>query len=308
VESAIPPILLLQLADGSGHAVTAVGHAHRRPTQPFERAKALWLGKPLLRYYRSSDWVPHFYVHDDQHGIFRKLTFLEPAPEQIETDIRNTYKNTLIQVPEDEENHEWRGAELEEWHCPVALEMNDLVGDLGNNIPERIFANLWGIIAPIPKGITLSHAEAETKSAWIIRRVFDQLEMIIPDDLVIRLYLTRSNDYKQRIGADKSFNKGTSLIYRLKPMPKWIWVAELSQTNLMNVKSVKDIRIRGELILDATGNPWPTDFLAFHWVEDSGDGLIMTMTRDDRDIHEASSSGWEVKGEGFYRPLIRVSK
>jgi hypothetical protein len=79
----------------------------------------------------------------------------------------------------------------------------------------------------------------------------------------------------------------------------------MSQIPLINTENVNDIRIRGELILDATGNPWPNDFLAFHWINDDNDGLLTTMRRQEEDISRAVSTGWRIPNEGTYSPLIR---
>jgi len=79
----------------------------------------------------------------------------------------------------------------------------------------------------------------------------------------------------------------------------------MTSVGLMNAANIDDLRIRGELILDATGNPWPTDFIAFHWIRDDDDGLMFTMTRQDSTIDEALSVGWRYPQEGTYPPLVR---
>lgn len=95
-----------------------------------------------------------------------------------------------------------------------------------------------------------------------------------------------------------------AMFYQGKPMPKWIWVFELSTAALMNTVRLDDLRIRGELILDATSNPWPTDFVAFHWINDDGLGSLDTMSELDATIDQAMRQGW--KGtDTFYRPMTR---
>lgn len=293
VESGIPPILLLQLPNGAGHAIAAVGHAHSRPLKPQWQARVSWLGKEIIRYFRSSEWVPYFYVHDDQRGIFRKLSFLDPDSNQLRQRILNAHAHTRFPVE--------LNVDLRTWHCPVSIEVNLPKAE----IPREEIANLWGIIAPLPRGVTLSHSEAESKSAWIIRLCFDRLGLTIPDDLVLRSYLVRSNDYKMRLGQSSDIHPFRQMLYRGKPLPKWLWLTEMSTINMVNAASVNDLRIRGELVLDGTGNPWPTDFLAFHWISDDNDGLIATMTRSDQDVTDAIAIGWRLPGEQPYRPLTR---
>ena len=79
----------------------------------------------------------------------------------------------------------------------------------------------------------------------------------------------------------------------------------MSTVSMMNVASSDDLRIRGELVLDATGNPWPPDFQIFHWITDDNDGLVATMVRGDQDITDAVRIGWRIRGEQPYRPLVR---
>lgn len=76
VESETPPILLLELPDSNYHAITALGHAHKRPLESTLQITIERLGRTILKYCRSSEWVPYFYIHDDQRGIYRELRFL----------------------------------------------------------------------------------------------------------------------------------------------------------------------------------------------------------------------------------------
>jgi len=294
VESGIPPILLLEMPNGAGHAVTALGHGHNRPITPQWQARVSWLNTNILAYFRSSEWVPHFYVHDDQRGTFRKLRFLDMNPQQLRQAITTEHANASLPV-------EIKDGVLEAWHCPVAIHI-----DIPKpSILQMEIANLWGIIVPIPRGITLSHSEAESKTAWVIKNCADSLGLSIPNDLVLRTYLTRSNDYKERLNHSNTVHSFIRALYRGKSMPKWLWLTEISRVGLMNTNSVGDIRIMGELLLDATGNPWPTDFMVFHWIDDNNDGLVTTMTREDEDISEAITAGWRIPNEGVYPPLIR---
>lgn len=292
VESSMPPILLLQLPNGAGHSITAVGHGHSRPSTPQWQARVKWLNKDIISYFRSSEWVPYFYVHDDQRGVFRKLTFLDPDPNQLKDRIYAAYEGTPFTTE--------INVDLASWHCPVSIEVN--LPKKG--IPKEEIANLWGIIVPLPRGVKLSHSEAESKSAWIIRLFFDQLGLKIPSDLVLRTYLIRSNDYKVRIGKSNDIHPFRKRLYCGKPMSKWLWLTEMTTVNMMNVEDLAGLRIRGELILDATGNPWPTDFLIFHWIKDD-EGLIATMLRTDKAVNGAIATGWRLSHELPYKPFVR---
>ncbi|TET40762.1 MAG: hypothetical protein E3J66_06510 [Dehalococcoidia bacterium] len=293
VESGIPPILLLQLPDGNHHAVTVIGHAYSLLPQPrLQRVCLQRLGEEILCYVRSSEWVPYFYIHDDQRGIFRELYFLDPDPDQLRQKIVSAHADTLLPAK--------ITVDLKEWHCPVSINL----GLPSKYVPKETIANLWGTIVPLPKEIALSHSEMEMKCAWLISFCFSRLKLKLPQSLVLRSYLTRSNDYKVRIGQNSEMSAFVRMLYRGKSMPKWLWMIEMSTADLVNVASVNDLRIRGELILDATGNPWPTDFVAFHWVDDKNEGAVATMTREDSDIDAAlmaSSRGPDKP----YRPMVR---
>ncbi len=291
VESGIPPILLLALPDGEYHAITAVGHANTRPLQTGRQVIISRLGKPILKYYRSSEWVPYFYIQDDQRGIYRRLSFLNPDPGQLRQRIEDNYGNTLFPL--------CLSVDLARWHCPVSIDIDTTSED----VPKELIANLWAIIVPLPKGITLSHSEAESKSAQIIRRCADVRGIRIPNDLLLRAYLIPSNEYKSRL-INSSMDDFVKHLYRGKPMPKWLWVIEMSTKKLMNYANLDRLLIRGELVLDATGNPWPTDFVAFHWIDADNTGTIMTMVEDDKSLVEALTVYWHGPDKP-YNPMIR---
>lgn len=292
VESRIPPLLLLELPDGNHHAVTAIGHAHSRPLQAGSQVTISKLGRPILQYFRSSEWVPYFYVHDDQMGIYRQMRFLEADPSRLEQRIRDSYRGTSL-APSIKVN-------LRQWHCPVCINIDSTLTE----VPKETIANLWGVIIPLPRGIALSHSEAEEKAAQVIRRCADHWRVRLAKDLVLRTYLVSSNDYKSRLRQHSEMNRYVRMMYLGKPLPKWLWLTEMSTVDLMNRVHLDRLRIRGELILDATGNPWPTDFIAFHWIDTRDNGILLTMKQDEPDIREALRSASHGPDKP-YSPLLR---
>lgn len=293
VESSIPPILLLQQHDGYHHAITAIGHAHKRPSTSLARIRVVGNNRVFSGYYRSSEWVPYFFVNDDQRGIYRELEFLTRNSNIIIQRIKHNQRNAGQPI-----NIQ---ANIKNWHCPVAIKTNSSIP----YIPKETIANVWGMIAPIPKGVTLSHVEAEEKAVNIINRCISRSNTSLPRDLVIRSYLILSNQYKLKLVNRTDMSNFVRAFYQGKPLPKWIWVFELSTSSLMNKKSIKNIRIRGEVILDASSNPDATDFLVFHWILDNNRGTLLTMKQEDKNIAEALRQGWRGK-ENPYMPLIRA--
>jgi hypothetical protein len=292
VESGIPPILLIATHDGEYHALTAVGHTHTRPLQGGRRIAITKLGTPILEYYRSSEWVSSFYIQDDQRGIYRELTFLDADPSQLRQRIEDAHRNTIFPVD--------IKVDLAHWHCPLCIDTKTTLAD----VPKEMIANLWGVIVPLPSGVTLSHSEAELKAAQIIKRCADERSIRLPRSLTLRSYLIPSNDYKSRLGNSDDMNDFVRQLYRSKQMPKWLWIVEMSTKRLMDYVRTDKLRIRGELILDATSNPWPTDFVAFHWIDESNTGIIMTMIGDDADIDVALRTWWHGP-DAPYRPMVR---
>jgi len=292
VESEIPPVLLLALPDGNYHAVTAVGHAHKRPLQSAIHITIERLRKTILKYYRSSEWVPYFYVNDDQRGIYRELRFLEPIPAEIKRGIIANQRNAGLSAK--------IAVDLKKWHCPVSIKIDSTLP----NVPKETIANLWGVIVPLPKGVTLTHMEAESKAVDIIYRCATRRKLTLPDDLVLRAYLTRSNHYKSKLAERTDMSNFVRVFYQGKPMPRWLWIFEMSTSKLMNTARLDDIRIRGELVLDATSNPWPNDFVAFHWIDASNMGNLITMSQDDAGINIALSGMW-TGADQPYRPMTR---
>jgi len=292
VESAIPPILLLALPGGGYHAVTALGHDHSRPLSTAVQITFKQRGQTLLKYCRSSDWVPYFYIHDDQKGVYEKMEFLTPQPTTIRTRITNNQRNAGLPVN--------IKANLNSWHCPIAIENDSTIP----HVPKETIANLWGVIVPLPTGVRLTHSEAENKAINLIHRCSSKLRLKLPMDLVIRPYLIPSNQYKLWLENRNDMSDFVRSFYRGKPMPKWLWVFEMSTAALMNRKRIRDIKIRGELIIDASSNPWAIDFLAFHWVDKKYQGFLFTMSQDDADIRDALKIRW-TGPDNQYRPMTR---
>ena len=83
---------------------------------------------------------------------------------------------------------------------------------------------------------------------------------ISPQDLVVRIFLTSSKSYKQFRHGHPIPNQLDQLYLQL-PMPKFVWICELSTRSLYPAG-----KILGEIIWDATANHNdPYAFLAIHY-------------------------------------------
>jgi hypothetical protein len=275
VESEIPPILLCSLATGGDHTIVAVGHRYQLPVEKPRLTSIAWPNEPPLSFARSSEWVPYFLVNDDQRGPYRKLSFIQPDATSLKERIKKTYPSADIS-----------DLHYEEWRCPVALDMNmPLV-----NISGEEIANIWGIIVPLPQGVPLTSEQAEKKAARLIRLWHDQAQIPLPDDLVLRTYLVPSNEYKQRIEDGKMYTFVKRLL-RGKPMPRWIWVTEISTINSYNSPAPPRWLINGTIIIDATSSAWTPDFVAFHYIREDI-GIVATMKPEHDDPEQALQQVW----------------
>jgi hypothetical protein len=289
VESQIPPILLCQFADGGHHSIVAIGHGYNFPINNPKLQEVEWEKIKPLRYARSDEWVPYLLINDDQRGIFRKMTFLDPNKRSLLDRIRQAYPKLKIS-----------NRDLDEWYCPIAIDMN--MPTVGIHQNEEI-ANIWGIILPYPEQVPLTSEQAESKAAYILRYYIWQAQIPIPKGLVFRTYLISSNEYKRRIW-DSKMDIFVKTMYRGKPMPRWIWVTEISTRRSYNSPKPQKWQIRGEIIDDATSSPLLDDFVAFHYVS-SKVAILATMKPEDKNLEEAMRTVWTSTGDKPYPGWIR---
>jgi hypothetical protein len=283
VESGVPPILFLKLP-GTGHVVTAVGHSwvpapvHQPPPR-----EVAWITDPALTFHRSVSWVPSFLAHDDEHGPFVRV-YLQSSADQL----------ISAYGPETAE------ALLASGGVPVTVE-KQLRYDPLNSI--RYQALLVAILIPHPPNVSLVSAEAERKAARLLKIWFLIQGQAPPTDFVLRTYLARSNDLKRWVHNSKMHPYARDL-HLGKGMPRWVWVTEISEVPSMNAPDPEQSLIRGEVVIDATSNPWTADFLVFHLIHDS-DGYFATMLPSDRDPEAVLSKVWRLPGEQPYPYLGR---
>ena len=289
IESEVPPILLCEFPPftSEGHVIVGVGHSYSIPnTNPF-KSELKWPGEPPLEFARSSEWIPSILVNDDQRGPYRKLSFID-----IETFVAKINSNYLsINVGD---------LNLEKFKCPITIDVN--MPSSGYRDGEEI-GNIWGIIIPLPPGVLLTAEQAERKGARLIRWWHLRNGIPLPQDLVLRTYLTPSNEYKNRAMVSGMDPFVKSMIAG-KPMPRWVWVTEVSSVNSYNSPKPKDWLVNGQVIIDATSNAFTPDFLLFHYIIDS-QAVLVTMRPEHKDAEQAFSHWWSNKRASKYAGWIR---
>ena len=288
IESEIPPILLCDVPNTSdGHAIVAVGHGYNLPVKNPSKTILKWPGEPAIEFARSSEWVPSILVNNDQLGPYRKLTFIDS--QTLAARIKALYPSANV-----------INEKLEEWKCPIAI---DITMPFSGYSGKEEIGNVWGIIIPLPQGVLLTNNQAESKSARVIRWWHLRNEVPLPKDLVLRTYLVPSNEYKER-AKNSGMNPFVKSLLAGKPMPRRIWVTEISSVRSYNSSNPDDWLINGQVIIDATSNAFTPDFLFFHYILDNR-GVLVTMRPEHKDAEHAFSQYWVSSSDSKYSGWIR---
>jgi hypothetical protein len=99
-------------------------------------------------------------------------------------------------------------------------------------------------IVPLYSKIYLEAFEAKNFCRWFL---FKYLEIPDGTELYLRFFLTSSRSYKDSLKFNSSFNDEIKQLILEKPMPKFIWVGEISDKKL-----IRDLLANGLVLLDAT--------------------------------------------------------
>jgi hypothetical protein len=301
VESQIPVIVGIHFeGDPIGHAITAIGHTYDSNRIPKGTALPLQHGG-ALSFFRSSEWTDSFVVHDDQRGPLRRLRFLDASEYPPNHDPWNTG------IPITPQN----GA-LVELECGIA----GLLDASDDFVPKSVRgqqvqrAVITYILVPLPPGVALRAEEAELKAAHWIRGFPLTLEEtqrealnneLALSEIALRTYLRPSNQYKQDIFGRHEMNQLLRASYRETPLPKYVWITEVSRASWMSKQKPEERLMSGEILNDCSSNPYTLSYVAIHlpgWFSRSGPEL--------GDPGSAlSADTWELMPDAPYRHLHR---
>jgi len=86
------------------------------------------------------------------------------------------------------------------------------------------------------------------------------------DDVVWRVYLETSEDYKARV-TSTTMHEDFKKALKAMTFPRYVWVAEMASRSRLNASEEVKRTVKGEVVIDATSNPSVTfpPILAFQY-------------------------------------------
>ena len=222
LESELPVILIVQLGGGSLHSCLVIGH-------DYKVANTAVISLPR----RNSDFIQHFFLHDDQLGPYLKMP-IRPGDVKTSNYLSNKDQSVFNQF----------------YSTPYSFE------------------NVVAAIVPIHKKIYLMGEEVEThvgallslRSPTLIAMMSfmdkddaDNLDKAINNnEISIRTYFIKSNEYKNRVASIDNVSPSLKKKYLNVELPNYIWITEISTFSFVSSKKSEDHMVFGEIICDAT--------------------------------------------------------
>jgi hypothetical protein len=239
IESGVPVLLSLQYPGDDGHAIAVVGHQlhYDEPYDPIPVSESYGDHSKEKLYFRdASTFVPRFVIQDDAGGPFRYLQFLDPSGYDHHPGIQRR---------------------LLDKKDPFTLEFESFgdtyscgawISDDPASPSDGEFCFLTAILIPTPPRVTLAYDYATRKAESIVLRYKDQFASSLEEPVVLRSYLRESSRFKADCIPSSWSNPSFASALRRHPMPKWIWVTEVSDT-----PHHRESQIAGVILLDAAG-------------------------------------------------------
>lgn len=289
VESRIPVILAISL-QGGNHAVVAIGHTFRTPTDPELATIQVEGSGQVVTQYENSDWIPEFIIHDDQGGLYGRIRILK-LEDYLLDDDDETVDTTKLPLPPGIK------PAVSEVHCPIELEYPCLAP----NPEHKQMANLYAIILPLPPGVSLLAEDARRKAFELL--IFTNFLHNSPDlsNLVLRTYLTSSNEFKENLKRRPKMHEGLRAFYRGKPMSRHIWITEISTRELFDKERSDERLMFGEIIMDSAASPFTPGFITLHVP-----GYVMQMNPDDANFAPCLQKALQLPDDQPYPHEVRT--
>jgi len=253
IESEIPANLLISLPGTDYlHANVVVGHSYDHRRTPCTVHYGSHVGGPGIDLLSTSSMVDEFYVNDDARGPYRRLRLLEP--EQLAEKVGDPANPDFADPSKlGQPSHLDTKVKLTDFTCPI-----ELFGDASE--PPQCF-NLDSVIAPLPPRVNITPEVAEDMAALLLMELGPGADLPL-ERIVVRTYLMPSNHFKVRL-ASWGIHGYLRALYRTSPLPRLVWITEISYPELIDRPDPADRQMIGEIILDATGDHYDFDYFLF---------------------------------------------
>ena len=154
-------------------------------------------------------------------------------------------------------------------HVPYQLLHRTGAGSgAGAQTSKYNFKDIIDFVAPLPEKVFLPAESFQTVVTAILERSSEFGHKALSPSLqngrlVLRLFLTTGKSFKKHLGTRKMGNSLVEEAYRNLPLPHFVWVCEISNTDAYSRHEVY-----GEILWDATRNAHePNGWIALHYPE-----------------------------------------
>jgi len=223
LESELPVILIINIGGIILHSCLIIGHDYKVTSKTV-------ISHPR----RTSDFIQHFYLQDDQLGPYLKMP-IRSSDVKTSGYLSNNNNQSLFN---------------QFYSTPYSFE------------------NVVAAIVPIHKKIYLMGEEVETHVEALLRLQSPTLRTMMSymdkddadslakainnNEISIRTYFIKSNEYKNRMANIENASPSLKRIYLNAELPNYIWITEISTFSFVSSAKSEDHMVFGEIICDAT--------------------------------------------------------
>lgn len=231
LESELPVILVIN----KSHVCLAIGHDLRSQIKPRKTSE---------RIKKSSDYIHHLIVHDDQLGPYLRMPI---------------------------ENSNVKNANFFDTEDPTLFRTS-------YTTPYSFSKNVSSVIVPSFKKIYIEGVIVEKHVqniltgknplfVLLLQFIKDQtfLPSLLENQIIMRTFFIKSNNYKEKVVKTGTVSLQIRQLYLNMKMPRFIWITEISTPNYILSPNKYERKIIGEIICDSTTSPnLPHIFLSIH--------------------------------------------
>ncbi len=107
--------------------------------------------------------------------------------------------------------------------------------------------SILNFVVPLYSKIYLDAGEARAYAKSVLKRYIANLKILEEEEVVMKVFLASSRSYKDYLNGNPNLDPFVKELLLRSPMPKFIWIAEISDKELL----IND-KVKGLLIIDAT--------------------------------------------------------